>query len=506
MKPTTTNTLTAYALLCVAGGASLLMPEEGLVRGAAAQDADGSTVRITGTLFDFRREHPDFGITLTSGHRANLVDLILGGTTRPTYLPNMGYEVGTQWNDRHANAIPPHLFLGNSSMASNAVAESLPQISNNPTVDTYDSSVGPYGGDNVGPAPEWDIVSSVEDVAPPSGLPYTEIYLIDGGTHTLSSSMECKEFNVKQRSTLQVSGDVVVRVNEKFDVQNNSRITLMPGATLTLWIGKDFQVHNHGYINENTANPDQCTIYYWSDNSNTFKLDNYAKVHAHFVSPNADLIMGNNCDLFGTYTGKQLKLTNSAGYHHDGLGGGAGSVCSVKAEDVAGTSAGQCDAGIYSVASFDTWFRNALGLNLSYPHTIELSHVGGGVYEFEDTSFHPIDGMLYGNDGQSHNNYFTFTFTVDFEFEACAGLFFEFEGNDDAWAFFGDDLGLDLGGVRAETSQYVELDRLPLEDGQTYKLRFFYAHRAGTTPSFRVRTNLDFIVDTPPQAVTAAFD
>ena len=138
-------------------------------------------------------------------------------------------------------------------------------------------------------------------------------------------------------------------------------------------------------------------------------------------------------------------------------------------------------------------------------HTITLS-LNGGVYEYLDDDFHPADGRLFGNENDPHNNYFTYTISAEFVYEQCTGQFVEFMGTDDAWLFIDGELVMDLGGVRPDSQQYVDLDRLGLEDGDVYEVHFFYAQRQPLEAVFHLRTNIVFYGDGPGAVVNLPCD
>lgn len=170
------------------------------------------------------------------------------------------------------------------------------------------------------------------------------------------------------------------------------------------------------------------------------------------------------------------------------------------------------NAGVTSEESFNQWYRDVPGVNVSMPLTIELTRenrVGGPVYVFAKERpeyFFPIDSQGYGLSMEgllwsapgTHNFHFTYELETEFTYsdpkDRDDDLVYTFTGDDDVWVFINGKLAIDIGGVHGQMSRSVNLDEkaeeLGLEPGETYQLKLVFAERHTSESNFRIETNI----------------
>ncbi len=148
-------------------------------------------------------------------------------------------------------------------------------------------------------------------------------------------------------------------------------------------------------------------------------------------------------------------------------------------------------------ANFDQWYRDVAGVNMTFPLTIQLVDMGGGIWGYDNQTFFPLDNQGFGNEGNPHNYHFTFELHTAFIYKGFE--VFEFIGDDDVWVFINNKLAINLGGVHGAESGTIDLKQneamLGLTSGKVVSLDLFFAERHTVDSHFKLQTTIGSFVD-----------
>ncbi|WP_437978513.1 fibro-slime domain-containing protein [Sorangium sp. So ce295] len=156
---------------------------------------------------------------------------------------------------------------------------------------------------------------------------------------------------------------------------------------------------------------------------------------------------------------------------------------------------------ITSEESFNQWYRDVPGVNMTFTKELALeeSPPGSGQFVFESAAFFPLapdEGFGISPAGRDRN--FLFTTEIHLMFGYVAGQKFTFVGDDDIWIFINGKLAVDLGSMHGPETGIIDFDAmaddLGIFPGNNYAMDIFHAERHTDGSNFRVTTNISCFV------------
>ena len=155
---------------------------------------------------------------------------------------------------------------------------------------------------------------------PPITVPVAIDSLPSGGdiinNTTISSSGKYSSIDLGNSETVTISGDVTLYITGDITLGNSAELQIEPDASLTLYLGGDFEGKNSSSVNNETQDPGSLQIY-GLDSCETIIFKNSSDLYGAIYAPNADVIMNNSADVYGAVVAETFDMRNSGAFMYD---------------------------------------------------------------------------------------------------------------------------------------------------------------------------------------------
>jgi len=133
---------------------------------------------------------------------------------------------------------------------------------------------------------------------------------------TISSSARYNSIDLGNSETVIISGDITLYITGDITLGNSAELQIEEGASLTLYLGGDFEGQNSSLVNNETQDPQKLKIY-GLDSCETIQFKNSADLYGAIYAPNADVIMNNSGNIYGAVVAESFDMKNSGVFMYD---------------------------------------------------------------------------------------------------------------------------------------------------------------------------------------------
>ncbi len=133
---------------------------------------------------------------------------------------------------------------------------------------------------------------------------------------TIHYSGKYDSINLNSGQTITIDGHVIMYVSGDMILKNSAELLIKKDASLTLYLGGDFEGKNSSDINNETKIPKNLKIY-GLDDCESIIFKNSSDFYGTIYAPNAHVEMKNSADVYGSVISKSFEQKNSADFFYD---------------------------------------------------------------------------------------------------------------------------------------------------------------------------------------------
>ncbi|MCK4647014.1 MAG: hypothetical protein KAU46_12240 [Candidatus Aminicenantes bacterium] len=237
----------------------------------------------------------------------------------------------------------------------------------NAKIDSYDSTLGSYGGPNVGsngdvgtnasgsgciflapnakiygdavsgpgsdPATHIVVGTNAEifgerqslsrqkrmpSVAAPVGLSFGGDYYLGGNdSATISESGEYSSFTLDSNAEVTITADVTLYITGDFSMRSNTQLEIADGVSVTIYLGGSFEQSSNTSINNLSEDPTKLLVFGTDSFNGEMEWNSNSDFWGAVYAPKADVNFRSNSDFYGSIVGKSFELASNARFHYD---------------------------------------------------------------------------------------------------------------------------------------------------------------------------------------------
>ncbi len=136
---------------------------------------------------------------------------------------------------------------------------------------------------------------------------------------TISTSTRYSSIDLGSSETVTITGgDITIYITGDITLGNSAELGIENDASLILYLGGDFEGRNSSVINNMTQDAHRLKIY-GLDSCENMRFKNSSDFYGAIYAPNADVVMDNSANIYGSVISKSFEQKNSATFNYDVL-------------------------------------------------------------------------------------------------------------------------------------------------------------------------------------------
>jgi len=138
----------------------------------------------------------------------------------------------------------------------------------------------------------------------------------DTNDTTITTSARYSSIDLGNSETVTIDGDVALYITGDITLGNSAELGIENDASLILYLGGDFEGKNSSTVNNETQDAQRLKIY-GLDSCETIRFKNSSDLYGAIYAPNADVVMDNSANIYGSVVSKSFEQRNSATFNYD---------------------------------------------------------------------------------------------------------------------------------------------------------------------------------------------